>query len=206
MVLFPAGADPPENPKDLEEPSKLNKDPPGDGGDPPGGGGDPPPDPPPPIAPQGTAPAAIKGTKKSRPSMKDVPLYKEGDDLIAFITSFTLYLNYYDTDPTIKIKEEGEAGYVSAEGSAKELKKHYTNPKTLLGRALQGQVSSWYLDNIQAKPITCKEEWAEVIKLFQTEFALDGQTQLGRVVKWHRLSTDKYPTFMEFIHEVQKTE
>ncbi len=137
--------------------------------------------------------------------MKDIPLYKEGDDLIAFITSFTLYLNYYDIDPTIKIKEEGEAGYVSAEGSAKELKKHYTNPKTLLGRALQGQVSSWYLDNIQAKPITCKEEWAEVIKLFQTEFALDGQTQLGRVVKWHRLSTDKYPTFMEFIHEVQKT-
>ena len=75
----------------------------------------------------------------------------------------------------------------------------------LLGRALQGQASSWYLDNVQAKPIICKEEWQEVVKLFQTEFALDRQTQLGRVIKWHRLSPDQFPTFMEFIHEVQKT-
>ncbi len=34
---------------------------------------------------------------------------------------------------------------------------------------------------------------------------LDGQTQLGRIVKWHRLSPDQYLTFMEFICEVQKT-
>ena len=61
------------------------------------------------------------------------------------------------------------------------------------------------MDNVQAKPITCKEEWQEVIKLFQTEFALDRQTQLGRVVKWHRLSPDQFPTFMEFICEVQRT-
>ena len=60
------------------------------------------------------------------------------------------------------------------------------------------------MDNVQAKPITCKEEWQEVVKLFQTEFALDGQTQLGRVIKWHRLSPDQFPTFMEFICEVQK--
>ncbi len=65
---------------------------------------------------------------------------------------------------------------MDAETSAKAVKKHYTDPKTLLGRALQGQASSWYLDNVQAKPITYKEEWQEVVKLFQTEFALDRQT------------------------------
>ena len=103
------------------------------------------------------------------------------------------------------IAKAGQPAYVDAATEAKECKKHYTDPKTLLGRALQGQASSWYLDNVQAQPITCKEEWQEVIKLFQRQFALDGQTQLRRVVKWHRLSPDQFPMFMEFIHEVQKT-
>ena len=70
--------------------------------------------------------------------MKDVPLYKEADNPIAFITSFTLYLNYYDIDLTRAIPKAGDPGYVDAETSAKECKKYYTDPKTLLGRALQG--------------------------------------------------------------------
>ncbi len=74
--------------------------------------------------------------------MKDVPLYKEGEDPIAFITLFTSYLNYYDIDPTTVIPTEGEADFVDTATSAKELKKHYIDLKTLLGRALQGQASS----------------------------------------------------------------
>ncbi len=74
----------------------------------------------------------------TKPAMKDVPLYKEGEDPIAFITSFMLYLNYYDIDPTIVIPKEGEPWFVDAETSAKAVKKHYTDPKILLGRALQG--------------------------------------------------------------------
>ncbi len=74
----------------------------------------------------------------SQPSMKDIPLYKEGDDPIAFITSFTSYLNYYDIDLTTAIPKVGEPGYADAETAAKECKKPYTDPKTLLGRGLQG--------------------------------------------------------------------
>ncbi len=135
-ALFPAGADPPKDPKDPKGPSEPKKDPPGSGDDPPGGGRDPPSDPPLPLIP----PVAPKGKTKmsTRLSMKDVPLYKEGDDPIAFITSFTSYLNYYDIDLIIKIKAAGDVGFVSPEESAKDFKKHYTNPKTLLGRALQG--------------------------------------------------------------------
>ena len=106
-VLFAAGTDPPgdkPNPDllDLKDP---REDPPGDPGGPPGGG-DPPTEPPtePPKAPTPKKPKM--GTTK--PAMKDVPLYKEGEELIAFITSFTLYLNYYDINPTIVIPKEGE--------------------------------------------------------------------------------------------------
>ncbi len=89
-VLFPVGADPPEDPEDPGEPGEPKKDPPGGGGNPPGGGGELPPDPLLPLVP----PVAPRGTKMlSRPSMKDIPLYKEGDNPIAFITSFTSYLN-----------------------------------------------------------------------------------------------------------------
>ena len=47
--------------------------------------------------------------------MKDVPLYKEGDGPISFITSFMSYLNYYDIDPTRAIPAVGDPGYVDAE-------------------------------------------------------------------------------------------
>ncbi len=90
----------------------------------------------------------------NRHSMKDVPLYKEGDDPIVFVTSFVPYLNYYDIDPMTKILKAGDVGFVSVADSNKEIKKHYTDPETLLGRALQGQASSWYLDNVQGRTIT----------------------------------------------------
>ncbi len=126
MNLETEGADPPRDPPDPKDPKK---DPPEDPAGGPTGGGDPPPGPPPdPLK----APKRKKmGT--SRLSMKDVPLYKEGDNPIAFITSFTSYLNYYDIDPTTKIPGVGEPGYVDADTAAKECKKHYTDPKTLLG-------------------------------------------------------------------------
>ncbi len=56
----------------------------------------------------------------TRPAMKDVPLYKEGKNPIAFITSFTSYLNYYNIDLTIVIPKAGEAGYVDKNTKAKE--------------------------------------------------------------------------------------
>ena len=135
-VLLPVGADPPRDPPDPKDPKGPKKDPPKDPVGGPPGGGKPPPGPPP-DPPKAPVPKRNKmGT--SRPSMKDIPLYKEGDDPIAFITLFTSYLNYYDIDLTTTIPKAGNAGYVDAETSAKECKKHYTDPKTLLGRALQG--------------------------------------------------------------------
>ncbi len=134
-VLFSAGTDPPRDPLDPKDPKDSKKDPPRDPGGPPGRGELPPEPPPdPPKAP--TLKKNKMGT--TRPSMKDVPLYKEGEDPIAFITSFMLYLNYYNIDPIMVIPKEGEAGYVDAATEAKDHKKHYTDPKTLLGRALQG--------------------------------------------------------------------
>ncbi len=67
--------------------------------------------------------------------MWDVPLYKEGDDPIAFVTSFMSYLNYCDIDPSKEVLKPGEAGYDAAT-AVKEIKTHYTDPKTLLGHAL----------------------------------------------------------------------
>ncbi len=136
-VLFAAGTDPPGDRLDLDLPDP--KDP---GGVPPGyprgpsGGGDPPPDLPldPPEAPTPRKPKM--GANKL--AMKDIPLYKEREDPIAFITSFMSYLNYYDIDPTIIIPKEGEPQFVDAEMSAKAMKRHYRDPKILLGRALQG--------------------------------------------------------------------
>ncbi len=126
-ALFDAGAGDPEDPK------KDPKDPPG-----PGGGGGPSPPILPPIGPPGAGQEPkCKKMCVNRSSMKDVPLYKEGDDPIAFVTSFMSYLNYYDIDPTTKILKEGDAGFVSVADSNKEIKKHYTDLKTLLGRALQ---------------------------------------------------------------------
>ena len=106
-VLFATGTDPPGDKPDpdLLDPEEPGKDPPADPGGPPGGG-DPPPEPPP-IPPKAPTPKKPK-MGSTKPAMKDVPLYKEGEDPIAFITSFTLYLNYYDIDPTTVIPKEGE--------------------------------------------------------------------------------------------------
>ena len=108
VVIFLPGAGGPKDPDDPDDPKEPKKDPPGPPS--PGGGGAPPP----PADPTGTQPDPKK--KKmgaNRPSIKDVPLYKEGDNPIAFVTSFTSYLNYYNIDPMTKILKAGDVGFVS---------------------------------------------------------------------------------------------
>ncbi len=105
-VLFAEGTDPPGDKPDLGPvPEDPGKDPPGDPGGPPGGG-DPPPEPPPVPLKAPTPKKPKMGSTKL--AMKDVPLYKKGEDPIVFITSFMSYLNYYNIDPTTVIPKEGE--------------------------------------------------------------------------------------------------
>ncbi len=150
MVLFPnaAGAggpgdhEYPKDPKDPKDPKKP-KDPAG-----PGGCSDLPPKDP----HKAREPSAPKKDPKmgtpTHPSMRDVPLFKEGDDPIAFMTLFTSDLNYHDIDPTTEIDNPADPG-ADRDAIAKAIKKYYTDPKMLLGCALQGHAASWFLDDVQ---------------------------------------------------------
>ena len=164
-----------------------------------------PPDPgaPPPVilagVPAGPDPDPTAKMTTNKPPIKDVPLFKEGEDPTVFTTSFTAYLNYYDIDPD----NVDLAGLDDAE-KRKTIKEQFTNSKTLFGRAMQGRAASWFLDNVNSKDIRTSAQWKDLIKLFNDEFALDGQTTLGRVVQWHSLRARDFDTFLDFIREVQK--
>ena len=50
------------------------------------------------------------------------------------------------------------------------------------------------------------EVWKEAIQQFEMEFALDGQTALGLVVKWYRLNPDQFTSLLDFNVRFRKRE
>jgi hypothetical protein len=73
------------------------------------------------------------------------------------------------------------------------------------GQCLQGARSArWWTNNYDEVKIHLVKEWTALIKAFKDEFALDGQTELGKEVMWDTLHPEDHDTFLDYIRAVQR--